>query len=247
MTVPTSQSPPNLADSSTSATAVEQHAWPYVLPLGIFLLLTSFESFLPRSAAGGAHPVYYPVFYALKIALVIAMLVVARRTWSDFRPFPRFPQLAASVLLGLVVAAVWIGLERLPYPRLPLTGSREAFDPLLLSPAMKGLFLAVRLLGLVAVVPVVEELFWRSFLMRWIADPEFWKVPVGRVTAVAAGVTSIFFAAAHPEWLPALLTGLGWAGLLAWSGRLSACLVSHAVANLALGAYVLATHSWRLW
>src|SRR5262249_61453435 len=98
---------------------------------------------------------------------------------------------------------------------------------------------------LVAVVPVVGELFWRSFLVRWLVDPDFQRVPIGKVTPLAVGITSVAFAVAHPEWLPALLTGLAWAGLLAWTRSLSACVISHAVANLALGVYVVTTGDWK--
>ena len=54
--------------------------------------------------------------------------------------------------------------------------------------------------------------------MRIVIDPEFERVPVGRVTPASAAVTSLFFALAHPEWLPALLTGLAWAWLL-WKSK----------------------------
>jgi CAAX prenyl protease-like protein len=126
-------------------------------------------------------------------------------------------------------------------------GARTAFDPNVLSPAGKWAFIAVRFAGLVLLVPVFEELFWRSFLIRWLIDQDFWKVPIGRVTPLAAGVSSAVFALAHPEWLPALLTGLIWAGLLWQTRSVSACVVSHVVANLALGIYVIATGEWKFW
>ena len=99
----------------------------------------------------------------------------------------------------------------------------------------------MRMLGLVVLVPLIEELFWRSFLIRWLIDPDFQKVPIGRVTPMAAAVTSVAFALVHPEWLPALLTGALWAWLLWQTRSLTACVVSHATANLALGIYVIAT------
>ncbi len=67
------------------------------------------------------------------------------------------------------------------------------------------------------------------------------------MTPLAAGVTSVLFALAHPEWLPALLTGLLWAWLLWQTRSLSTCLISHAVANLALGIYVITTGDWKYW
>jgi len=97
------------------------------------------------------------------------------------------------------------------------------------------------------VVPLIEELFWRSFLMRWLTNPNFLAEPIGRVTATGFAFTSIGFAIEHPEWLPALLTGAAWAALLWWSKSLIACVISHAMANLALGLYVVKTggEAWR--
>ena len=64
---------------------------------------------------------------------------------------------------------------------------------------------------------------------------------------MAAVVSSVFFALVHPEWLPALLTGLLWAWLLWWTRSLTACVVSHAVANLAARIYVIIPHEWKFW
>jgi CAAX prenyl protease-like protein len=183
----------------------------------------------------------------VKLAAVIITAWFCRATWRDLRPVPGARALGLAVVVGLLVAVGWVGLERLPYPRIGVGGSRQAFDPGVLAPLGRAGFLAARLLGLVVVVPVIEELFWRSFLNRVIQDPDFWKLPVGQVTVVSAAVTAGLFAAAHPEWLPALLTGLSWAWLLHHTRSLLACVASHAVANAALGGYVLATGSWELW
>jgi CAAX prenyl protease-like protein len=102
-----------------------------------------------------------------------------------------------------------------------------------MSPAWRLGFYAARLTGLVLLVPLIEELFWRSFLIRWLIDPDFRRVTIGRVTLMSAGVTSVLFALAHPEWLPALLTGALWAWLLHQTKSLGACVISHVVANLA--------------
>jgi CAAX prenyl protease-like protein len=221
--------------------------WPYLAPMVAFMGLTSLEGYLPRGPGGAAHPAWYPAFYALKMAVVTATLVAGRRVWAgDLRARPSAVALAMAVGLGLLVTAGWVGLERLDYPRMGL-GDRQAFDPGTIAGPGRLAFLAVRLFGLVLLVPLFEELFWRSFLIRWIIDQDFARVPLGTVTPVAAGVTSALFAAAHPEWLPALLTGLAWAWLLWKTKSLRACVVSHAAANLALGVYVLTTGAYGLW
>jgi CAAX prenyl protease-like protein len=128
-----------------------------------------------------------------------------------------------------------------------MMGTRVGFDPGTLPQAVRWPFVAVRFLGLVLLVPVFEELFWRSFLIRWLIAEDFTAVPIGKVTPLAAVVSSVIFGAAHPEWLPAVLTGLAWAWLLRRTASVSACVVSHATANLALGVYVLATGDWKFW
>lgn len=218
---------------------------PYVAPLGAFLILTAGEGYLPGSESSGPDPFWYPVGYALKVVIVTVVAWLCRSTWRDLKPWPGPNWLALSVGSGLLVAVLWVGLDGL-YPQFAFLGSRSAFNPMEgMSSGGRAAFLSVRFFGLVLLVPLIEELFWRSFLMRWIIDPDFTKVPIGRVTLVAAVVTSALFASAHPEWLPALLTGLIWAALLKWSGSVSACLVSHAAANLALGLYVVVTGDWK--
>lgn len=221
--------------------------WPYVLPMAVFMVLTSLEGTLPKGTDGGPHPTWYPIAYAVKLVAVIAMLAIGHVALRDLRPKPDLIGWLLAAGLGLAVLVMWVGLERLPYPKWAAAGSRQAFDPYVLSPTPRGLFLAARFLGLVVVVPVMEELFWRSFVVRWVIDPNFGRVPIGRMTPMAAGISSALFAAAHPEWLPALLTGLAWAWLLWKSRSLLACVVSHAVTNLGLGLYVLSTGSWELW
>lgn len=219
--------------------------WPYVAPMAAFLLLTALEGMV-SDATRETRPGLYPVAYGVKIALVGVIAWLCRSTWRDLKPRPSASVLLLSVLSGLIVTALWIGLDG-RYPALPLQESRAAFDPGVLPPAGRAFFLAERFFGLVLVVPLIEELFWRSFLMRWIIRPDFRSVALGTVTPLAAAVTSALFALAHPEWLPALLTGLLWAFLLRRTRSVAACFVSHLVANLALGLYIVISGNWRFW
>ena len=215
----------------------------YVAPFAAFLVLTALESQLPQ-VSEAPHPTWYSLAYAVKIAVVAAVAWACRSAWRDLSPRPTWVCFALAVGLGLVVTTLWVGLDG-RYPPIPGLGKRQGFDPTSLPLVGRVGFLAVRLFGLVVLVPLIEELFWRLFLMRWIVDPDdFTRVPIGRVTLGAASVTSILFALEHPEWLPALLTGLAWAGLLWQTRSVAACFVSHLTANLALGVYVLATGSW---
>ena len=218
---------------------------PYVVPMIAYVGLGGLESYLP-SIHGQPSPFWYPLAYAAKLLIVTILAWHYRATWSDFRPWPKISALALAVLLGVVVWGLWIGLDG-RYPALPFLGTRAGFDLEALNPGRRSAFIVVRMLGLVVLVPLVEELFWRSFLMRWLIDPDFQRIAIGKVTPTAAAVTSIMFAMVHPEWLPALLTGALWAWLLGETRSLAACLISHATANFALGGYVIVTGDWKYW
>ena len=222
-------------------------AWvPYVAPMAAFLILTSAEGYL-STKGDVTDPARYPWAYAAKVAIVAAVAWACRSTWRDFSPRPGPSGWALAIGIGLAVAVGWVGLDGLAPPIPFISGTRSGFDPGLIPMPGRYAFIAARFFGLVALVPLVEELFWRSFLVRYVIDPDFTRIPVGRVTATAAAVTSVLFALVHPEYLQAFLTGLAWAWLLWKTRSLSACLVSHATANLALGIYVLATGDRKFW
>jgi uncharacterized protein len=239
------QTDPALPPARGSVATGDSGIVPYVVPMFAFVGLGGLESCLP-SVHGQPSPVWYPLAYAAKIVIVALFAWYYRATWRDFRPWPKTSTFMLAALMGLVVWGLWIGLDG-RYPALPFLGTRAGFDVETLNPGRRWAFIMVRMLGLVVLVPLIEELFWRSFLMRWLMDPDFHKIPIGRVTPMAAAVTSVMFALVHPEWLPALLTGAIWAWLLWQTRSLAACGVSHATANLALGAYVIITGDWKYW
>jgi uncharacterized protein len=216
-----------------------------VAPMFLFLVGSSGEGLLPASAGASGGP-WYPLVYGLKVLVVSLVAWSCRSTWRDLRPRPSPAQTLLAVVLGLLVTALWIVFAG-RYPALPFTGHRTAYNPTLLPEPARAAFILVRLYGLVVLVPLIEELFWRSFLVRWIVRPDFWTIPIGRVTRRAAIVVSVLFAVVHPEWLPALITGFLWIWLLHRTRSVFACVVSHATANLALALYVLVTGAWIFW
>ena len=69
--------------------------------------------------------------------------------------------------------------------------------------------LALRTIRAVVIVPIVEELFWRAWLMRWIIDPDFESVPLGEYSALAFWVVAVMFASEHgPYWDVGLAAGI---------------------------------------
>ena len=129
----------------------------------------------------------------------------------------------------------------------------DGFDPTIFkdSPFWYAAVLFLRFVRLVVVVPLVEEIFWRGFLMRYAiaGDRSFTSVPFGRHHWRSFGLTTAAFMLVHAkeDWLGALIFGSLMYFLCIRSRSLAACVWMHAVANLLLGIYVLKTRQWGFW
>jgi len=218
-----------------------------VVPLAVFLLAGELE---PQGNLGrllGLSEAAYPVSYAARLVATIAVLAFA---WPSIRPWLGGRPTWWPPLLGLALVVPWVVLATLQRDAgWTWGGARSGFDPFASlgdGPRAWG-FLALRWLGLVAVVPIAEELFLRGFLMRYVINEEFWKVPFGLLTPLAAGVCALYAAATHPS---EAVAAVGWfamvTGIAAATRKPIDCMLAHAATNLALGIYVLATRSWWL-
>jgi uncharacterized protein len=96
-------------------------------------------------------------------------------------------------------------------------------------------------------VPLMEELFWRSFLMRWLEQAVFEGVNPQRVGVRAVLLSTFVFTLAHTLWLAAAIAGLVYALLYIKTGKLWVAVIAHAVTNTALGVWVVMTGNWQFW
>ena len=201
------------------------------------MVLTTVESSAPKA--------YYIWLYFAKVVVVTATLVWFRTPWKDIQPNPRL--LLPAILVGLLVFLEWTVLDKwIPYPHL---GSRTSLNPFnaIENPVIRNLFLVVRFYGLAVMVPVMEELFWRSFLLRYLSNSDFTKLRVGEFSWGAFWLVAAAFGLAHPEWLVAVICACAYALLLRQTKSLFACIVAHSTTNLALGIYVILTQDWVYW
>jgi uncharacterized protein len=225
------------AEPSQPSLREGRSAGAYAAPIVVFAVLTALEGVLPAGA--------YPLFYIVKIAAVTAALVYFRGPLGDIRPSWGVVPLGLAV--GLVVFAEWVILDRLvSYPHL---GTRVGYNPFaaIEDVAVRWAFLVARFYGLVLVVPVMEELFWRSFLLRYATTADFTSLTVGQFSWTAFWIVVALSAVAHPEWLVAAIASAVFAWLLHHTRSLFAVIVSHAVANAALGGYILIRGQWQYW
>ena len=98
------------------------------------------------------------------------------------------------------------------------------------------------------IVPVVEELFWRAWLMRWIINPHFERVPLGAYSIAAFWITALLFASEHGSyWDVGLLTGIVYNLWIVRTKSVADCILMHAVTNVVLSFYVIASGHWQYW
>jgi CAAX prenyl protease-like protein len=113
--------------------------------------------------------------------------------------------------------------------------------------ALAWFFIAVRIIGSSLVVPALEEVFFRSFLYRYIVKPDFQTVPLGQFAALPFFLTAAVFAFEHEQWLAGLFCGFAYQGLVLWKKRLGDAIVAHAITNFLLGLWVVGKGAWQFW
>lgn len=188
------------------------------------------------------------VGYPIRVALTLAVLLLASRRNMELR----LARPVASIGIGLGVFAVWIGPDALLGYRHywlfenAITGAVGAALPADLQ--RSAAFLLTRAAGSTLLVPVIEELFWRAWLMRWLIDRNFQSVPLGAYLPSAFWITAVLFASEHgPYWEVGLAAGVVYNWWMIRTKSLADCILAHSVTNGALAVYVVAAGAWRYW
>lgn len=211
----------------------------YVAPFVAFIGVMALEhTLLPNSQ----------ILYPVRFVIVLAVILLVSRPVLQLRP--KNP--LASIVVGIAVFLIWIAPDRLfGYRHFwlfdnPLTGSASTSIPAGMHSSIW--FLAARTLGSVALVPILEELFWRGWLMRWLINPDFEKVPLGKYAPGAFWIVAILFASEHgPYWEVGLMAGVVYNWWMIRTKSLADCMLAHAVTNGVLAAYVMASGQWQYW
>ena len=215
-------------------------SFPYVAPFVAFLLFLALQQYLPFDPA---------VEYPLRVVILTLVLLVTSRQVIDLR-CSRWLQ---TVTLGILVFVIWVG------PDILFPGYRHSvlFQNSLLGEIsgkvpetviQSPIALWSRIIRAVVLVPIIEELFWRAWLMRWLISPRFREVKLGSYAALSFWVTAILFASEHGSyWDVGLIAGILYNWWMIRTKSLGDCILAHAVTNGCLCGYVVATHHWEYW
>lgn len=215
-------------------------AVPYVLPFAVFLLFLALQPY---------NPLPGPVEQVVRVAILIGVLWFFSRPVLDLRVATP----ALTVAFGVAVFGLWI----LPDLLIPgyrghwlftnsITGAVKSSIPSadLLSPVV----LIFRTLRAAILVPIIEELFWRGWLMRWLDNPDFEKVPFGRYAHQAFWISALLFGSEHgPYWEVGIMAGAAYNFWAIRTKRLGDCVLAHGVTNLCLSVYTITTGKWEYW
>jgi hypothetical protein len=213
-----------------------------VAPFVIFVLLTAAQGKF------GAASAYW--FYLAK-TLVGAWLI-----W-EIRPFVTEMRWAISweaVLVGGGIFFLWIGVsgewttQNSLWVKLGFSHPPEKFAAAWNPNAQFGngsalawLFIAVRIFGSTFIVPPLEEVFYRSFLYRYLASQNFLSVPLNKFLPIPFFATAFVFGFSHNEWL----AGIFW--LVLRKNLLGDAMTAHAITNFLLGIWVVTRGAWQFW
>ncbi|MDP0492563.1 MAG: CAAX prenyl protease-related protein [Verrucomicrobiota bacterium JB023] len=206
--------------------------------------------------------------YPLQTVIGLAMLGFWWRRY-DFNWSPK------ALIIGTIMGAVGIGFWLLPtqsYEWLGYASDKEVpwilaklgvqerldgfdarifGDPARFDHAADWASLIMRFIRAAVVVALVEEIFWRGFLMRWLLDREgnYWKQPFGKPSWLTFGVTTVAFMFVHQpiDYAGAAIYGSLTYLVAIWTKSLGACVVMHGIANLLMGLYAINTGKLGLW
>lgn len=215
----------------------------FVLPMAAFLVLLALGGVLRK--IGGTFWVDFPEYwiYPAQTILCGALLIWF---WHEYE-FRAARRIVFAAAVALLVFALWIAPQQfLGFPPRLVGFNPEVFSG---QPAAYWATIFFRFLRLVVIVPLVEEIFWRGFLLRYFVSEKFQAVPIGAFSWLSFAVVTVGFGFAHAraDWIAAFVAGALFNCVAYRTKSLASCVLAHAICNLLLGLWVLKTGQWGFW
>lgn len=220
-----------------------------VVPFVVFLILTSAQGWFGE---GGRYWIYLAktVVGAWMVWELRGVVGEMRWAWSW-----------EAGVVGVLVGVMWVGLDpwypgqdalwhRLGMGEDPAKDPAPSWNPFLHfgdGSLLGWVFVAIRLAGSSLVVPPLEEVFYRSFVYRYLISPEFERVALNCRHGVALAISCLIFAFTHQQWLAGILCGIAYQWLVWRKNRIGDAMTAHAITNLLLGLWVIGAGDWKFW
>lgn len=215
-------------EGSVQAVGIREKALPFaadpnvalILPFIVFML-----SILISDTISETPALLYPMrFLAMLVVLFYCRRFIMQIDWK-IDPI--------AVGAGVLIAGLWL-----------LAGDNTAPDwqqTLYALPApLFALWVVTRIIGTTVLVPVIEELFFRGYVLGRFLQ----QGPVMLFVGIA--LSTGLFAALHGKWLLAIVAGIVFAALYMRRERLADPIIAHAVANGLIALAAVFGKNWAL-
>lgn len=207
----------------------------YIAPFATLLVLMAATDLFPLSVRHWSFLVQ---------AIVCGVLLI--RFWSVYK-FEIPKRVVFTFVTAILMLILWVS----PQMIFRLHWRFIGFDPTVFrnTPALYYTVVTVRFIRLAVIVPFVEEIFWRGFLLRYLIREDFESVPPGTFTWFSFAVVTGLFCLEHKpaDYAAAILSGALFNFIYYRTRSLSSCVLAHAVANFLLGVYIMRTGQWGFW
>lgn len=182
-------------------------------------------------------------FYVAKSIVAIWMIWAVKPVVPEMR----WTISIEAVLVAVGVIAIWIFLDD-EYPKLVnVTSYWNPHAEFGRDSGLAWFFIVSRIVFSSLVVPPIEEMFYRSFMYRYIIKADFEQISLKTFHLVSFCVTSIIFGFIHREWLAGILCGAAYQWLVIRRGHLGDAITAHAISNFLLGLWVVYKEDWVFW
>ena len=210
--------------------------------------IAPFLAFVGMMAVARLIPLPPQWLYPVRFLIVTSLIGALSWPYLSFRPSAPL----ASMAIGVAVFVIWVAPDVLFGYRHhwlfenSITGSAASS----LAPHLKANlgFMLLRSVSSAIMIPILEELFWRGWMMRWLIDSDFLTVPLGKYVPSAFWIVALLFASEHgPYWEVGLAAGIVYNWWIVRTRNLADCILAHAVTNAVLAAYVVVAGQWQYW
>ena len=261
--------PKGSAKAKLNTFAAVAHTLPFFLWVGV-MALADMMHLLPSSGSEDIETmnlVSDAWMYSIRTVICVVALCLLR-PWRWY-PALQMKNLMPAIGIGLLVFVLWIGLETqfirnlapgfaelyekyCVKPLGEIDGKRVASyyleNPSPYMPAVCGWTLTImRLLGSAFVIAIIEEFFWRGYLLRTVRTPDFLDLEVGYYHPKSFFIIAVVFAFMHHEVAAAFLTALIYGYFYLFTRDIWAVVIAHVTTNLVLGLYAMWTGYWWFW
>jgi hypothetical protein len=202
-----------------------------ILPFAAYMAFLVLESFLSKPGTAiqpGLDP-QWP--YTIQVLVVLGLLV---GLWDWFVELKNerlaTGQLLAGLAVGVLTCVLWRALDQ-PWASI---GTGRPIESAATLWSAQPHFALARIVGVALVVPIIEELFWRSFILRWIEQRAFLRVAPAQVGLRALLISALLFGLEHHLIVAGVVAGLLYGELYRRTGNLWSVVLAHAVTNATL-------------